>query len=227
MPHFHIISDESGSVVRIERDGKNIRGPLQLEQAFSVSSFYFKAAAVNLDNLVRPENLELREQYGVQAFLLSLTGVEAFLNTCYLLRAQESGNQELVSAVNSKSGKLQDRLKEFVRLSGDAPLQDLQQITDRLSKLSIFRHSLVHPRWVPSSLDMSGGLSMSFGGLVENARLPVKDHLFCVEAFWWCIYAVALVGVSRGSVPLDGFLFHWTGLFNIDMKSVRAKLAIE
>jgi hypothetical protein len=227
MPHYEILLDNSGAVTSVERDGKSVKHDVQLEQLYSVSTFYFNSAIENIKRLEQKENIAFSETLGVQSFLMSLTGLEAFINTYFLLRAQEKSSEQLSASVNSKSGKLHERLTSFVQMAGDEPLQDKQRITDRLSKLSAFRHALVHPRWEPASLTMTGAAPIVINGLVENARSPATDPLFCREAFWWCVYAVALVGQSRGGTQLDGFIFHWTGQFGVSLSRIKAKLGME
>ena len=106
MPHFEIILDSSGAVETVVKDGKKFGKKVQLEQLYSSSAFYFKAAIENIRRMEQKENELFLEMLGVQSFLMSLTGLEAFTNSYFMLRAKEKFSDQLKEAINIKGGKL-------------------------------------------------------------------------------------------------------------------------
>ena len=85
MAHYHLETNDDGSIRQILRDGEPNPASVSLEQLFSIVTLYFKVAGSNLQLLEREESPPLRRAYGIQAFIMSLTGVEAFTITYLML----------------------------------------------------------------------------------------------------------------------------------------------
>jgi hypothetical protein len=70
-----------------------------------------------------------------------------------------------------------------------------------------------------------GGLHpIRIGGLVENQQAIFDDIVFSRETLWWCLLVVARIGQSRGEKDLRGFLFHWTGNYDLTLDALLACL---
>lgn len=80
MPHFTILTNDDGSVVQILCDGEPHDGGVSFEPPHQIVSTYFKIARTNLDAMRTEKESNRKRPLGLQAFLMSLTGVEAFTN---------------------------------------------------------------------------------------------------------------------------------------------------
>ena len=89
MAEFTIELNDDNTVRRILRDGMPNDSAAQLEQLFSIVTVYFRLAKRNLDQMRAMTETMDKRAFGVQTFLMSLTGLEAFANAYFHLRARE------------------------------------------------------------------------------------------------------------------------------------------
>lgn len=227
MPHYYIETHDNGSVRRILRDGEPQTESLSLEQLFSIATLYFKLAGSNLQLLEREEAKPLRRAYGVQAFIMSLTGVEAFTNTFFKLRGEELGDQALGERVGQRHGSLTRKIEELIAMTPEGSIEDQTRIIGRLYNLSQLRNDLVHPQWEPASMTLSGDTPIIIQGLVRNFQTAFEDPLFCREALMWCLLLVARVGRARGNADVSAFLFQWTGFYGLTETQIMKELDLD
>ncbi|MEN3974599.1 hypothetical protein [Emcibacter sp. SYSU 3D8] len=226
MPHFDIETTEGGSVRRILRDGEPYNESVSLEPLFSVVTVYFQAAAANLHLLDNEATRERRRAYGVQSFVMSLTGVEAFTNTYFRLRANELSNQRMLERIVQRHGSLTNKIRELLAMTPQSAIEDQDMILDRVHALSLLRNDLVHPHWEPASMTIVGDMPLMIDGLVHNFQAAFENPAFCREALMWCVLLVAQIGRSGGSHDFAGFLFHWTGFYGFTEQVVLTSLGL-
>lgn len=226
MPHYHIDTQENGSIRRILRDGEPQPESVALEQLFSIVTLYFKLAGSNLQLLERENSKPLRRAYGVQAFIMSLTGVEAFTNTYFKLRGQELGDTRLEGRIGQRHGSLTRKIEQLMAMTPEGSIEDQTRIIDRLHDLSQLRNDLVHPQWEPASMTLGGSVPVIIQGLVRNFQAAFEDPLFCREALMWCLLLVARVGKARGNADLSPFLFHWSGIYGLTEGQILGELGL-
>ncbi|WP_028967918.1 hypothetical protein [Sphingomonas phyllosphaerae] len=226
MPHYHIDTHENGSIRGILRDGEPQPESVSLEQLFSIVTLYFKLAGSNLQLLERADSKPLRRAHGVQAFIMSLTGVEAFTNTYFKLRGQELGDTRLEERVSQRHGSLTRKIEQLMAMTPEGSIEDQTRIIGRIHGLSQLRNDLVHPQWEPASMTLGGNVPIKIEGLVRNFQAAFEDALFCREALMWCLLLVARVGKARGNADLSPFLFHWTGIYGLTEAQILSELGL-
>lgn len=226
MPHYHIDTHENGSIRRILRDGELQPESVSLEPLFSIGTLYFKLAVSNLQLLEREDSKPLRRAYGVQAFIMSLTGVEAFTNTYFKLRGHELVDTRLEERVGQRHGSLTRKIEQLMAMTPEGAIEDQVRIIERLHDLSQLRNDLVHPQWEPASMTLGGSVPVLIQGLVRNFQAAFEDPLFCREALMWCLLLVARVGKARGDADLSPFLFHWTGIYGLTEDQILGELGL-
>lgn len=223
MPHFTILTDNDGRVQKILRDGEPYNERVTLEPPHQIVSTYFKIARANLDAMKTVREAKQKRHYGLQAFLMSLTGVEAFTNVFFQLRARERGNPKLAKRAE-KQGPLVERLRACLVLAFDEPLPEQDTLLDRIQKLYRLRNDIVHPRWQPVSVSMSG---LAIDGVCQNFQATFDDQDFCEEAYWWCVNLVAQVGLASGNEAIEGPCFYWAGLYMLTQEVLAEKLGLK
>src|SRR3546814_248454 len=146
-------------------------------------------------------------RHGLQAFLMSLVGTEAFLNVYFHVAGLQTGSEKVVDlATNDKT--IEHKLAHLPNLLWGAPLNGSKKLCGKVRELYNLRSNLVHPKYAPSSLYMQG---MVIAGVFDNQQKLFEDREFCREALRWCLLIVARIGV-RGS-PMDSrFVEFWTGI---------------
>jgi hypothetical protein len=226
MPQYHVDTNDDGSVRRIVRDGVEHSESVSLEQLYSIVTLYFKVAASNIAALEVAEEKPLRRAHGVQSFVMSLTGLEAFANTYFKLRAGELGNQRMTQRIEQRHGSVTMKIRDLLALTPEERIEGQDMILARLHELSQLRNALVHPQWEPSSLTVAGRSPFVIGGLVQNFQAAFEDHDFCREAYLWCLLLIARVGRSRGHADASGFLFHWAGVYGSSEQHIREELRL-
>lgn len=227
MAHYHIETNEDGSVRRILRDGEPHGEAVRLEQLFSVVTLYFKVAASNLRLLEQENSALLRRAYGVQSFLMSLTGVEAFTNTFFKLRGDELGDAEMAARVRQRHGSVTRKIEDLLARTPEGGIEGQALIIGRLHELSLLRNALVHPQWEPASVSLAGDTHIVINGLVGNFQAAFEDQAFCREALMWCLLFVARVAKARGNADASAILFHWTGIYGLTEAQIMAELGLE
>ena len=225
MPHFVVTSNEDGTVRQILKDGEPYEGSLQLEQAFSVVTIYFQLAVLNLAQMNGEERSE-RRKFGLQSFLMSLTGLEAFANTFFHLLGRHLGSDELLSRVSQPHGSLSQKFRDLIALMPGGPIRDQQLLIDKVFELSQIRNAIVHPRWVPASVTMEGSGPITFRDMVENRQALFEDIQFCRESLFWCLLMLARIGEARENADVSGFMFHWTQCYNVTLSGILGELGL-
>ncbi|TPI37396.1 hypothetical protein FJ414_13665 [Mesorhizobium sp. B3-1-6] len=226
MPDFVIELQEDGTIRQVFKDGEPHQGAVRLEQLFSVVTVYFKLAALNLDSMIKQEQGEQRRWFGLQSFIMSLTGLEAFTNTFFYLRGQELRSGALLKRVGQSHGSLSKKIKELIALTPDRPMRDQDRLINEIFALSQLRNEVVHPRWVPSSLTLPANAPVTIKGLVENRQALFEDQQFCREALLWCLLVVARVAESRGHLDISAFMFHWTANWGLTTPAILQELGL-
>jgi hypothetical protein len=212
MPHFSLHTNEDGSIRQILRDGQPYDTAIRLEPAYSIVSTYFKLAAGNLKPMPQDADGEMRRFHGLQAFLMSLTGAEAFTNIYFQLLAHERGNTELLAKVSERYGPLVPRLAACLELAFDSPLDDQGSLLQRIRDLYQLRNQIVHPRWDPASVTIGGTIPILIAGMSQNFQATFEDEAFCREAFLWCLLLIVRVARAAGNTSTESFCFFWTGV---------------
>lgn len=224
MPHFLFESNDDGSIARILKDGQPLEGPVRLEQLHSVVTIYFRLAAEHVARMTELEDRDQRRAAGLQSFLMSLTGLEAFTNTYFHLRAQELGSEQMLLRIRQTHGSLSRKIGELIAMTPESQLVGQADVLDRIFELSQLRNEIVHPRWTPSALTITGGVPVKIMGLVENPQAVFEDAALCREALFRCLLVVARVGQARGHAEVSGFLFHWTGNYGLTLDAILDQL---
>lgn len=226
MAHYHIETNDDGRVRRILRDGEPHGQAVKLEQLFSIVTLYFQVSDSNLQLIEQEESAPLRRAYGVQSFLMGLTGVEAFTNTLFKLRGDELGDDEMVARVGQRHGSVTRKIEDLLARTPEGGIEDQALIIERLHELSLLRNTLVHPQWEPASVALAGDTNIIITGLVGNFQAAFEDPAFCREALMWCLLFVARVGKARGNADTSAFLFHWTGNYGLTEAQIMSGLGL-
>jgi hypothetical protein len=227
MADFFIELNDDDTIRRILRDGVPDESGVRLEQLYSVVTIYFQLAKLNLAQMRATEDAERKRGHGLQAFLMSLTGLEAFTNTYFLLRAQQLDNTAVEQRIGQTHGSLTRKIRELINLTGDPEVHEQAGLLDRIFGLSEMRNALMHPRWVPSSVLLNFSVPIQMNGLVENRQAQFENEDFCHEAMLWCLLLVARIGESRSPGRSDGFLFHWTGNYGMTLQTILNGLGLD
>jgi hypothetical protein len=221
MPHFTINTDADGKVIQILKDGQPYNEAVRLEQLFAIVSTYFRIADNNLNAMQSVAKSEMLRFYGLQAFVMALTGVEAFTNVYFQLRGIEQKRPTLIAKA-AERGPLRPRLIVLIEMAFGAPLKQQELILAKVRELYRLRNEIVHPRWIPSSVSLNGEINLE--GLVQNFQAIFEDRRFCIEALTWCRLLVSRIALAAGVVDTGGFIFHWTGLYGVNDAGLSAAL---
>ena len=226
MPHFDILTNEDGSVAQIFRDGIVHDEGVTLEPAHQIVSTYFKIAKVDLDSMRGASAGEQRRASGLQAFLMSLTGVEAFTNVFFQQLAMERETPALLKRVKNQRPALLDRIEGCLALAFADPLPNQDELLERLRKLYRLRNQIVHPRWEPASMRLAGEIPIIIHGMSQNFQTTFENVDFCHEAFWWCVKFVAEIGKAVGNPTIEGHCFYWTGIYGLTDEALSERLGL-
>lgn len=175
MSHFAVLTNEDGTIAQILRDGHPYGEGVKLEPPHQIVSTYFKIAARNLVAMQRTQESEPLRSYGLQAFLMSLTGVEAFTNVFFQLVAKELNKPDLSAKVNKASGPLIERLRVCLTLAFDQPPPAQDALLERIGQLYRLRNQIVHPRWKPVSAIVSG---ITLLEMAQNFQAAFEEWTF-------------------------------------------------
>lgn len=226
MAHYHVETHASGSVRCILRDGEPHGEAVSLEQLFSIVTLYFKVSGSNIQLAEKERSKALRRAYGVQSFVMALTGLEAFTNTYFKLRGTELGHSNMIERIGQRHGSLSRKIRDLLALTPECGIEDQNMLLDRLHELSQLRNELVHPQWEPASVSMAGNMTLAISGLVQNFQAAFEAPAFCREALMWCLLLVARVGKARGNADVSGFLFNWTGIYGLTEAQILNELGL-
>lgn len=227
MSHFEFDFNEDGSIHAIYKDGEPYERGISLETPNSLVRTYFETAMRELAAMKSDDDPDYysadNRSHGLQSFLMSLVGTEAFLNVYFHVAGLQSGSDAAVDlATNDKT--IEHKLAHLPRLIWGEPLQGSKKLCAKIRELYSLRSNLVHPKYAPSSISMQG---MIIAGLFDNPQKLFEDREFCREALRWCLLVVARVGV-RGNPTDTRFVEFWTGVSdtNADL-SVALGIAVD
>ncbi|QIJ40199.1 hypothetical protein [Rhizobium leguminosarum] len=226
MPIFSFACTQDGSIEQILRDGEPLAGPVRLEQLYSIVRIYFELSESNLRQMTQQEDATRRRWFGLQSFLMSLTGLEAFTNTYFHLRGQEMGRTDVLARVSRREGTLSRKIQDLIELVFGTPVLDQERLIQQIFALSCLRNEIVHPRWTPSTLVVQTDTALVVEGLVENRQALFEDVRMCTEARLWCRLVVARIGQAAGNDDVHPFLFHWTGAYGMRSSDILDGLGI-
>lgn len=211
MSHFEFDFNEDGSINAIYRDGIPYEGGISLETPNSIARTYFETALRELAAMKAEDDPDFygadNRGHGLQAFLMSLFGTEAFLNVYFHVAGLQAGSDAVVDLAASDK-PIERKLAHLPRLLWGEPLPGSKKLCTKVRELYNLRSNLVHPKYEPSSLSMQG---MMIAGLFDNRQKLFEDREFCREALRWCLLVVARIGL-RGSPADARFVEFWTGI---------------
>lgn len=225
MPHFTLLTDQDGNVQQVLKDLQPA-GAISLEQYFAIVTIYFRSAQANLTAMEAASDHSERRLLGVQSFLMSLTGLEAFVNTFFHAHARDIANDQIIKRIRQSHGSLSRKIEELIALSDLAPLKDQKVLLDRVFQLSQLRNEIVHPRWDPATLTVSGGQTVHFDGLVENRQTLFEDPVLCREALAWCLLVIARIAQAQGAQDIRSFMFYWTDNYDLGLNAILKDLGL-
>lgn len=227
MPHFSVDQNKDGTVRKILKDGSEFQSAIQLEQLFSIVTIYFETAKQNLDQMREQHDSKIRRRFGLQCFLMSLIGLEAFTNTYFLAYSQQVKNDDIEARVKRNHGAISKKISDLVKMAFDDLLPDHENLIQKIFDLTQLRHEIVHPRWTPSSVTFQSDSELTIQGLTENRQAVFEDEQFCREALFWCLLVIASVGQASGNKNSEGFIFHWTANYGLTMAMIQSELGID
>ena len=213
MPHFIFHNTEDGSISHITKDGEHLATSVTLVHPNQIIRTYFQAAARALVVHDAAVGIDEKIQIGVQGFLASLFGLEAFLNVFFLIAAREHGNVALEHSVENSKLQVISKLKNWPYQLYGAYIQNQRNVCGRLRWLYDVRNNLVHPRMEWSTLWTNG---LAIDGVVENPQRPLADSAYCQQAFELTLLAVLRIGSISGTHNTSQFCGHWTGIQAIE-----------
>ncbi|KXF75263.1 hypothetical protein ATN84_18485 [Paramesorhizobium deserti] len=221
MPHFDLEVGEDGTVTQVRKDGDPYKAAVQLEQVYTVVSTYFRLASDHLRAMSEQESANELRGSGLQSFVMSLTGLEAFANTYFHVRGNQLGSAAILQRLEQRSGTLSRKFADLIAMTPEQFVTDQATLIDRIFQFSNLRNTIMHPRWTPSSMSLPG---IHIDGLVENPQAIFEDANFCREAHYWCLLLIARIGEAQGISRIDGFLFHWTGYYGMTLATILNEL---
>lgn len=213
MPHFTLNTNDDGTISTILKDGAPHTKGIKLEPAWAIVRTYFEIAAANIDRMASEKDPKARCSLGLQAFLMSLTGLEAFANVFFLLLGRERNDDAIIRAAK-KQAPLVKRLANLIELSFDQGLVDQEMILKRVRELYQLRNQIVHPRWEPASMMVAGEVPIIIQDLSQNFQIAFEEVTLCREAYLWCLLLVSRVGKAAGNTD-SGFCFFWAGVYGL------------
>ncbi|WP_428408679.1 hypothetical protein [Hyphococcus sp.] len=223
MPHFFLRQSDDGAIEQVLKDGEPHQEAVQLEQLYTIVTIYFRLASRNIEQMSQLERCEERRGFGLQSFLMSLTGLEAFTNTFFHLRSQELDSDEMLNRIKQNHGSLSQKIKDLILLSSDGPVRNQDTLIAQIFSLSQLRNEIVHPRWTPSSVTLQ---RIAINGLVENRQAIFESVQFCREALFWCLLVIARIAQARGFEDIRGFMFHWTANYDLSLPAILQELGL-
>ncbi|EQB32542.1 hypothetical protein [Sphingobium ummariense] len=212
MPQFYF-EDEEGSDGRIKqiwKDGKPHNKSVRLEMPQAIVQTYFKAAMQNLSQMTPNEDdREHNRHFGLQAFLMSLVGLEAFLNVHFHMQGRVRKLGKVVKAATSDNIKVESKISNQAFACYGKHIVGQKLINKKIRELYDMRSAIVHPKWEPSSLGMTG---LMIEDMVDNFQRAFEDRLFCREALQWCLLVIARIGMLQWPDNPDPFMQMWTSI---------------
>ncbi|UAK23844.1 hypothetical protein [Sphingomonas nostoxanthinifaciens] len=208
MPDFVYDLNEDGSIKAVYKDGVKLETATRLEMPVAIVQTYFRSAIRALARMTESaDDGEDNRQYGLQAFLMSLVGTEAFFNVFFHQVGREKGLANVIDFANKDRVPIEHKLSHLPRQAFGTPLPAQKRLNAKMRELYDLRSKIVHPRWQPSSFVMPG---LAIGDLVENYQTLFEDREFCRDALRWCLLVIARVGLHAQVGRGDQFVEHWT-----------------
>ena len=205
---FEYADDNSGRIKAIYRDGKQITKPIRLEMPSAIVQTYFKAAFRNCRAMTESDDdREDNRQHGLQSFLMSLVGLEAFLNIHFHMVGREKNLPEVIKAVTAGTSTVESKIKNLSYACYGKHLAGQKTINKKIRELYDLRSAIVHPKWEPMTLGMA---EVVFDGVADNFQQAFEDREFVREAMRWCLLVVARVGLLNNPETADLFMNRWT-----------------
>ena len=156
MPHFIFDTNQDGSISKIYKDGAPVETGVRLEMPFSIVHTYFKSAVRNLNRMTASdEDRDENRHHGLQCFLMSLVGTEAFLNVFFHLVGRERDLDNVIDLAN-KDTQIEHKVAHLPRQAYGTQLLAQKRLNKKMRELYDLRSKIVHPKWQPSSLAMPG-----------------------------------------------------------------------
>ena len=214
MTKYTVQIGDDGRTSSMTKDGQQVDGSLNLEQAYSLSVTYFEAAKSNAlamkDEIEKPKLRRL----GIQSFLMGFTGLEAFTNVHFLSQAKAKKCSRLEKRLAQNHGSLSKRVSELIQISMTSKPDGLDQLTDQIYELAKVRHQLIHPRLEWSILEISGnGTPIVLDGMHKNFQVEFENIEFCRKNYRLFLYVVQRIAQLQDVQDIEGFMFHWTGFY--------------
>jgi len=225
MAHFSFTTDQEGRVTEILKDGAPHPESVTLEQVYAVLRTYFEAAHFNIRAMPSATPASLRF-HGLQAFLMTLTGVEAFTNVYFHLKADQTQRPDIMAQVEGRAS-VAKRLEKLIGMTFGSQIEGQELILSKISHLYGLRNTIVHPRWAPATAALGGSVPILIEGLVQNYQATFENQEFCAEAFKWCLLLVCRVGALAGARDDGGFCIYWTGQYGVSAAGLAAKLGLQ
>ena len=211
MPHFNFETDGNGIVTAIYRDGVRQEGTVTLELPNSIVQSYFSTALRSLQEMEPEAPRSIQRGLGLQSFLMSLTGLEAFMNVYFHRRGHIVGNLDMITLADSRR-PVEHKLSHLPRLAFGSNLPDQRMLNRKVRELYNLRSSIVHPRLALSSMFFEG---IAVSGMVQNFQQAFEDHELCRDGLRWCLLVVSRIGMAAGEMG-DMFVTYWTGVHESD-----------
>ncbi len=225
MSHYFLQADADGKIQQIFKDGEAFSGSISLETPDAIVRIYYDLAAHNLQQMLTQADNQMRRRFGLQSFLMSLTGLEAFTNTFFHLRAIELNNNAMLERIGQTHGSLSRKISDLIGMSNDGPFVDQEAMIEKIFELSQLRNEIVHPRWQPSSMTFhDGGVPMIFQGMVQNFQAAFEEEGFCREAYLHCLLLPARYSEALGHDDISGFMFRWCARYQLSMEQLLGEL---
>lgn len=134
MPRFQVYQDSDGTVRRILKDGLPYEQNLKLEAPFTIVQTYFLAAKRNLDIMTSGADQDSLRYHGLQAFLMSLVGLEAFLNVFFHLKSLETGDEAVKDHATSDES-VESKLAGLPKRAYGKPLSGQKFLNRKIREL--------------------------------------------------------------------------------------------
>jgi hypothetical protein len=226
MADFVFDVDVDGTIKRITKDGQPNTARVVLEQHYSIVTVYFKSASYNINQMRKFEDSSVRRMFGMQSFIMCLTGLEAFTNTFFHQRSNELKNESITALLKKNHGSLSKKIEKLIELSFETKIRDQDLLVNKLFEYSQLRNEIVHPGWEPASAVLNHPEPIIFQGMVENFQSTFEDESCCLAALYWSLLLIARIGESCGNTNPSGFLFHWTGSYGIIVENIEKAIGL-
>ena len=227
MVEYVVKTDDDGKRIEAFKDGSVFEQDLLLEPVYARVKIFFQLANNYLREMDLHTDKNEKRAFGMQSFLMSLIGLEAFGNCYFHIRAVQKGVPE-ASALIAKRTSLRPKLTDLIELIGDGPLVEQQLLLAELEKLFDKRNEIAHPKWTLSRLTLKNQKDETYltvNHVGENPNEYFESFDKCKAAQLWCLLFVLRVAELRKLANPTGFLYQWTGSTDSSIDSVLADLS--